>query len=364
MEAERLDPLLGPLVSAAGGAASEELLARLISEHAEPIVTRIVNYKMHSARRGGREEALAEAEDVRSEVMLQLIQRLQNFRADYVSRPIRDFHSYVAVTAYNAYDRYISRKYPQRLLLKNGLRYLLKHRQGFALWQTEQDVWVGGLHSWRTSALTGGERDENVETANRLQQLRDNPRIITRDARVEHGLSDPQRGMELLNAIFEWTGAPVELDLLTSVVAEWWGVTDVAVEINDAGDAQEEGLSRGVQLADDRPGVSVETERRVYLEHLWREIVALPPRQCAALLLNLRDEQGRGVVDLWMLTGIASAQTVAETLGMNVEEFAEMWNELPLDDNRIAAHLGLVRQQVINLRKSARERLARRMKGF
>ena len=49
---------------------------------------------------------------------------------------------------------------------------------------------------------------------------------------------------------------------------------------------------------------------------------------------------------------------------MTLEEFGEIWNELPLDDKRIAALLGLTRQQVINLRKSARERLTRRMKDF
>jgi hypothetical protein len=35
---------------------------------------------------------------------------------------------------------------------------------------------------------------------------------------------------------------------------------------------------------------------------------------------------------------------------------------LPLDDLTIAARLGLTRQQVINLRKSARLRLARRLR--
>jgi hypothetical protein len=47
---------------------------------------------------------------------------------------------------------------------------------------------------------------------------------------------------------------------------------------------------------------------------------------------------------------------------MTDEELTEIWNALPLDDVAIAAHLGVTRQQVINLRKSARERLVRRMK--
>jgi hypothetical protein len=41
-----------------------------------------------------------------------------------------------------------------------------------------------------------------------------------------------------------------------------------------------------------------------------------------------------------------------------------VWNDLPIEDARIAELLGVTRQQVINARKSGRERLARRLKGF
>ena len=51
-------------------------------------------------------------------------------------------------------------------------------------------------------------------------------------------------------------------------------------------------------------------------------------------------------------------------LEIGVEDFAAVWNDLPLEDMRIAELLGLTRQQVINSRKSGRERLARRLKGF
>jgi hypothetical protein len=47
---------------------------------------------------------------------------------------------------------------------------------------------------------------------------------------------------------------------------------------------------------------------------------------------------------------------------MPVERLASLWNDLPIEDVEIAEHLGVTRQQVINLRKVARERLARRMK--
>jgi hypothetical protein len=40
----------------------------------------------------------------------------------------------------------------------------------------------------------------------------------------------------------------------------------------------------------------------------------------------------------------------------------ELWPTLPRDDQWIADRLGVTRRQVINLRKCARERLARRLR--
>ena len=64
------------------------------------------------------------------------------------------------------------------------------------------------------------------------------------------------------------------------------------------------------------------------------------------------------------ITGIATIHQIAEALDIPAEQFAVLWNRLPLDDATIADHLGVTRQQVINLRKSARERLARRLKSL
>jgi RNA polymerase sigma factor (sigma-70 family) len=355
------DPLLLPYVRAAEGAECERLLAALITDHAEPIVARVVGYKMRAGRDG---DVRAEAEDVRGEVMLQLVQRLHNFRADHATRPIRDFGAYVAAAAYNACDRYVSRKYPQRRRLKNGLRYLLTHRPGFALWQTGAGAWVAGLHEWRAGSTYPHGEFGREGAGGRMQQLREDARAFTRGIGSRADLSDRRNAYDLLSAVFSWAAEPVELDLLTGVVAEWWGVTDETVEVGGEGGERDGEEARGVQLVDTRPEPSAEAERRAYLERLWHEVVGLPSRQRAALLLNLRDEQGCACIDLWTLTGVATAQGVAEALGMTLEGFAEIWNELPLDDKRIAALLGLTRQQVINLRKSARERLTRRMKGF
>lgn len=365
METTRVDDLLLPFINALDESESERQLSRLLTEYAEPTVTRIIRYKTGHARRSSqRVDEHAKAEDIHGEVMLQLVQRLRNFRTDHLTRPIADFNAYVAVTTYNAYDRYISRLYPQRRRLKNGLRYLLTHRAGFALWQTKDGAWTGGFERWRT-AVAPDASDVDVSAFGCIQQLREDSRAFARETKGQHDWHDRKHAYELLSAIFEWTNVPVELDLLTSIVADWWNVTDEAVELDagrNNGERGDEGA--GVQFADQHPAVTVEIERRIYLKRLWDEITVLPPRQRAALLLNLRDEGGRGIVDLWIIVGVATPETLAVALNLETRAFAELWKELPLDDNRIAVHLGLTRQQVINLRKSARERLARRVKAF
>lgn len=359
METTRVDELLLPFINASGEVEAERQLSRLLTEHAEPTVTRVIKHKAGAARAHSRPgDELAKAEDVRGEVMLQLVVRLRNFRADYSTRPIADFNAYVAAAAYNAYDRHISRMYPQRRRLKNGLRYLLTHRSGFALWQAAGGDWVCGFDRWQSDAQ-GAE----VSAYGSLQQLREDPRAFTRGASEERHWHDRKHAYELLSAIFEWTCAPVELDLLTGVVADWWNVTDEEVELDAVRDSGGGDGAAG-QLAASQPTAAVEVESRIHLKRLWDEIVELPPRQRAALLLNLRDEGGRGIVDLWIIVGVVTPEALAGALGLEARAFAELWKELPLDDNRIAAHLGLTRQQVINLRKSARERLARRVKAF
>ena len=86
----------------------------------------------------------------------------------------------------------------------------------------------------------------------------------------------------------------------------------------------------------------------------------MPLRQRSALLLNLRDAQGRGVLALLPLARIATIREIAQALAMPAEQLAAVWGDLPLADTTIAQSLGVTRQQVINLRKAARERLARR----
>jgi len=151
----------------------------------------------------------------------------------------------------------------------------------------------------------------------------------------------------------------VEFDHLVSALGGILQIRDQPFESTD----QDEGAVLFAAAAAESD-TAWQVEKRIFLQRLWEELQQLPLNQRAALLLNLKDAEGRGCIALFSVTGIATVRKLAEVVEMSAERFAELWNELPLEDARIAELLGLTRQQVINARKSGRERLTRRLKGF
>jgi hypothetical protein len=347
------DALLMPFLNAAQGSESESLLAQLLSVQAGPIIRGIIRGKLHLFRPSEAHlQAGQDAEDVYGDVMAQILARLSALRASRGTDTILDFRSYVATATFNACHQYLRRKYPHRWRLKNRLRYLLTHRHDFAVWEGDVGEHLCGFAAWRDRAMNSATR------AGQLRQLRDDHEQLELAGTAKEGI----RGLaDLLAAIFEWVGGPVEIDALVTTVADLQGITDRPVFDVAAGEGEAPTLEEC--LPDPRTSVADELERRSYLQRLWSEITRLPLSQRKALLLNLKDVQ-EGVISLLPLTGAATFREIAEALGMTAEDLAELWNELPMDDATIAGRLGLARQQVINLRKSARARLARRMRAF
>jgi hypothetical protein len=154
-----------------------------------------------------------------------------------------------------------------------------------------------------------------------------------------------------LNALFQSCGGPIKLDELVNIVA------DICREK----DQPDEPLDTVVNLAAPRLDFETMLEQQHLLALLWQEIGQLPRRQRLALLLNFRDPGGQDLISLLPSTRTATIEQIAEALEFRLDDFLDLWQKLPLDDMTIAELLGAKRQQVINLRKCARERLARRM---
>lgn len=296
----------------------ERLLVR-----ARPIIDAVLARFMRSDRALRRDEI----EDVASTAALRLLRRLREGPDS-----IADFDDYVATLTYRTVYDFMRRRYPERTRLKNRLRYLLQHDPRLALWRSG-DVIACGLAEWsgRAGVLEGFTISRESSTA---------------------AMRDSQRPNDAAVAILESARAPLSLETLVRVAAELWDVAEARIESVD---------ERAPQRA---PSHAARAETRQFLQILWNEIKLLQPAHRTALLLNLRDTDGVNAIALFVLVGVAKFEEIADAIGMTNEELEAVWDSLPIDDLTIASKLNVSRQQVINLRRSARERLARRTLTF
>jgi hypothetical protein len=325
------DVLLQEFAQCADPDRAEALLEMLVVEHAGPGVDRIVRSKL--AFQGSADAR--DVEDVSADVAAELIARLRGIK-ETGDVSLGNFSGYAAVSAYHACNEYLRRKYPNRHRLKTRLRYLLSTEKGLAIWEDGDADWLCGLPRWQSEkpAPVGKEK---------LAGWRDALHDVPRGKSGMHPA-------DLARTIFERFGAPVPFDELVTVVAQ-------VLAVEDTPNAPES-AARDLGSGESDPAARSELKR--WTAELWSQIRELPVAQRVALLLNLRAVGGQAAVALLPLTGVAGMRQIADALEMPAEELAAMWNSLPLDAPAIAERLGVTRQRVVNLRKSAVERLSHR----
>jgi hypothetical protein len=339
-----MDQLLQTFIEATDEEQADRCLASLIDEHAAPIVREILgsSLRFHLSN-NGTAASTQDASDLFNDIIASLLARLRYLKTDRPPGAIADFRGYVAATAYNACNLYLRQKYPRRSRLNNRLRYLLSHDAAFGLWTNETFGLVCGFGHWRDKATPASQQ--------LLEKIRHDPGEWIQTVDLPNvGINRAQLS-SILHALFQSCGSPIRLDDLVNVVAE----------ICREKDQPDESLEIVMNLA--APALDFETilEQQHILALLWQEVCQLPRRQRVALLLNFRDARGQDLVSLLPVTRTATIAQIAQAIDFPLVEFLGLWNKLPLDDVTIAELLSATRQQVINLRKCARERLERRM---
>ena len=335
--------LLSNFIFTADGHESEAALAELFSSLIEPKISSILRQKMNVSL-SGNDDSLnnQDALDLAAEVKTRLLPVLHRIRQSSNSngRGIESLDAYIRTVVLNTYRQFLHEKYPRRLRLKNKIRYVVNNSSEYAFWPDGDGRYVCGAAAWEKSQAHRPSFDDDFVAGLRGSMggsgdIDNNKRIIA-----------------LIGTIFRHAGTPISLDYLVSIVAYVLGLKD-PVAVYDA----DETLNAYAASA---PDLEVQIEDKISLEHLWIEIRLMPVRHRTALLLNLRGEHDENVLAFLPVLRIASIRQIAEALEMETRELAEMWSRLPLDDNAIAKQLGLTRQQVINLRQSARMNLRRK----
>lgn len=256
-----------------------------------------------------------EAGDLEQEAIASVLQRLSQS-----AESVEDLRGYVAVVTYNVWNAWLRRKHPRRWRMETRVVYLLRHAPRVREWTSAQGEWLASV------------------------------------VPAEASIADPDALRKAMLATKAQPFAPFVVDLLTKLrcAVRVRELIEVLVErFEPAGEElQEASIESDVE------------ERLVWrgtLAAAWREIVELPLSQRIALLLGLRGEGGEALLKMLPVTRVASIRAIAAALSIDPRELASLWPDLPLDDLTIAGRLGLTRQQVINLRKSARDRLRRRL---
>ena len=308
-----------------------------------PIVREILGSSLRFHVNTNSAAATQDANDLFNDIIANLLSRLRNIRSDRAQGAVTNFRGYIATTAYNACNLYLRKKYPRRSRLKNRLRYLLSHDATFALWMNETSGLICGFAQWRDTGPTAPQR--------LIETIRLDPVEWKQSAGLASVGLERAELSNLLRALFQSCGSPLKLDDLVNIVAE----------ICHEKDQPDEPLDTMTQLAAPTLDFATMLEQQHLLVLLWQEVCQLPARQRLALLLNFKDARGQDLVSLLPYTRTATIEQIAEAIDVPLAEFLKLWNKLPLDDATIAGLLGATRQQVINLRKCARERLERRM---
>lgn len=285
---------------------------------------------------------MAGLEDVISGVREELVRQLTMLRAGTREEPIVNFHGYVGTIAYTIWAEHLRSAYPARYILLNRLRYLLENRTNerlFALWNGEAGERWCGLQEW--------PRRDRDEPSPKSQWLLLEPTAAAGEAL---GAVDCKAAslLDLVARLLGWLGQPIPLRQLVDVLGELLEISDRKESLDHVWPS---GAVARAEMADPAPSPVDALKWNEYLRWLWREMARLTLPQRSAFLLHST------VVHEFEFRGIASIRQIAGLLEIPAETLAEMWNEIPLGDLVIAARLARARQQVINLRRVARDRL-------
>lgn len=337
-EAGKAEELLEACFAEGDPLRAEAILGELIAQYVQPTAARIVasRLRLHGSAHHGQ------IEDVTSEAVVAFLLYVQDQRGEDQrgagGEPIRSVQAFAATLAGRACNDYFRRTHPAFHGLRNKLRYLFETYPDIVRWKNAAGEWLCSPVAWQAAGMAPRT---DVEEWSRSTWL-------------EQGGDADAHPADQLARVLRQLGAPVRFNDLALLMARLWNVQETNAEPEE----------EEPEFADAATPVDVTLGRREWLAGLWEQIGKLNRNQRTALLLNLRTPDGSCAASLLVMTGVVSVRKIAQAVEMPAEEFVEVWKRLPLNDIEIAEMLALTRQQVINLRKCARERLARHTGGY
>ncbi len=315
-------------------------------------LSKIVRALVHKAV---AKREIADLEDFEEDCVVAIWTKINAIRSDENSPGIDNLEAFVRQAVHNRYCDAIRRKRPKWYNLKLELMELFSGKigvEGFAMWQNpESGVRLCGFSEWMGNRKTASAR---------CREIYDNP---AKFASNYLGNRDPQElpTWQLAAAVLDYCGGPVDIDTLTSCIAE---ITHAKTEEPLSIDAQVGGDEDSVAPVDWLISPDTDVEKQVvdseWFNHIinwfWKEFSQLSVKQRKAMLYGMSGDQ---VIVLCSKFGM---REVAKSLEISPELLASLINALPLPDNIIAEELGMQTRAVPSVRFKAWGRIRRRIR--
>jgi RNA polymerase sigma factor (sigma-70 family) len=324
-----MDNLLLRLLNVRHEQERQQCLDELLTLHVAPIVRQVLRLRLGlyvNAR--GVNENNHDAQDLYQEAMTRIIEVLHSDQRSLAS--IENFERYVGRIVSNVCVDFLRSKYPARARLKDGLRDVFRRHGDLVSWQHGDEI-LCGFAVWRNSGKPAVS-DHDVE-AKMNAFLAD--RFADQDVR---GLPLSRVVTELL----DWTGGPVQIDVLVRMLAYVRGIREQEIESWDDHVAADFEL----KFCRSTRSVGVDVETNEMLGRLWRIVKRLPPNQRDAFALRFHDDAGRDLFTVLLAARIVDWKNLAAGLERSVADLARLWSQMPMDSATAANELRTSRENV------------------
>lgn len=271
--------------------------------------------------------------------------------------PPRHWEAFLRTTVENAHTNHLRHQFAPYVRFKHRVRFALENSPELACWNDEGKILASYADPDLRKCASYPLSDEQPEMQRFLQTI------------SEAGNPEDSKALRrILIELLRQIPAPVAINELTALLARLYGLTlpsDVPSSTKDMS-SPETLLEQSRYAVCTADLLMDQMENRAFLARLWSEIQQLRPQQRAVILLNLRDSQGHGVLELLPEVGVATLSeirsAIEEATPLTDAQWERLREAMPLADAEVAEWLSTTRETVHGLRRAARERLQRRMR--
>lgn len=317
--------------------------------HREPLCEMVRDLVHRSVSR----REVGDLEDFEEDCVLAIWTKISAIKAGESDTSIDNLEAFVRRAVHNRYCDAIRRKRPTWYNLKLELLEIFSgksHVKGFALWQNPSTgARMCGYAKWDGSPVSASARCREL--------VDDVPGFQTRHLANQDPVELPT--YQLAAAVLDFCDGPVDVDALTSCIAE---LTHVHVAEPLSIDAQPDPDEDSGSPVDWLVSPETDVEKQVvdggWFQHVidwfWKEFIQLSVKQRKALLYGLGGDQ------VMALCAAVGMKEVAKSVEMEARKLASMISELPLPDAVTAEELGVEARAVPSVRFKAWGRIRRR----